>query len=204
MNREQKAVTIIVVILVLVIVGFSGGTYYMWKSTQIPILSPPLQRASQTSTNPVAVGTTPGRLYYFEPGRESLTRQPVNLPLEQRAENLSRLIRLAWDELRQPPALPSLVSPIPPDSEIEAVFVDLSQRTVYLSLNEAYYRNHPGGTVEGWASLYAIVNTVCSISSNIEKVVLLRQGRPAREGPGGWDYSRPYRPDETLVRVPQS
>ncbi len=202
MNREQRAVAFVATILVLVILGLLGGTLHLWKKSQLPTLPPSLQRAAQGVSPPSLEGSTPARLYYFDPQRDSLVRLPVSLPVRQRPENLPELVRVAWERLGQHGAPPGFVSPLPEASEIVSVFVDAPRGALYLNLNEAHFRNHPGGTIEGWATVYAIVNTVCSLSPSIEQVFLLRQGRLVREGPGGWDYSQPFRPDETLVRDP--
>lgn len=202
MNREQRTVALVATVLIFVILGLLGGTFYLRKKSRLPALPPSLQRATQGVSSAALEGTTPAQLYYFDPERDSLVRQPVSLPLRQRPENLPALVRLAWKRLAGPASLPGLVSPLPEGSEIESVFVDEAPACLYLNLNQAHFRDHPGGTIEEWATLYAIVNTVCSLSPSVEQVFFLREGRLVREGPGGWDYSRPYRPDETLVRTP--
>lgn len=204
MNREQKAVALVATILVVVILALLSGTFYLWNKSRVPTLPPSLERSTREISQKAIEGTTPASLYYFDPVRDSLVRWPVSLPLRERPENLPELVRVAWRRLAEEPPIAGAVSPLPEGSEIESVFLDADNQSIYINLNEAYFRNHPGGTIEGWATLYAIVNTVCSLSPTIEEVRFLRQGRLVHEGPGGWDYSRPYRPDETLVRVPEA
>jgi len=202
MNREQKTIAFVATALILVILGLLGGTFYLWKKSRLPTLPPSLQRVAQGVPARPLEGSTLAQLYYFDPERDSLVRQPVSLPLRQSPENLPELVRLAWTHLGQSSSLPGVVSPLPPGSAVESVFFDQANACIYLNLNAAYFREHPGGTIEGWATIYAAVNTVCSLSPSIERVCFLREGRLVREGPGGWDYSRSYRPDETLVRSP--
>ena len=204
MNREQKAVAIVAAILALITLGLLGGTFYLWHGRAMPkIPRSASSLASPAALDSIPAGSTSAWLYYFDPERDSLVRIPVRFPIESRPENLPQLIRLAWARLQQPAELPGLVSPLPPGSEIESVFIDPKHRTLYLGLNDAYYFNHPGGTIEGWATVYSVVNTLCSLSPMIEKAILLREDRMVRQGPGGWDYSRAFRPDETIVRFPE-
>lgn len=203
MNREQKAITIVTVVLVLVILGLMGGTYLMWQKSQIPVvpstLTPRIQSPTPVHAPP---GSTQVRLYYFDPEHDSLVVQPMILSIEPRLDQLLRQLQESLALMEQPAAFPGLVSPIPVGTEIETVFVDLERKTIYISLNAAYFNHHPGGTIEGWASLYSLVNMACSLSPFIEQVTLLKQGQPVVEGPGGWDYGRPFREDLSIVRDP--
>ena len=122
MNREQKAVTAVSIVLILVIVGLLAGTYYMWRKSQVPALPEALQGAARGTLATAVAGFTSARLYYFSPECDCLVRQSVDLPLEQRPENTPELVRLAWEQLRQAPVGPQTVSALPQGSEIELQF----------------------------------------------------------------------------------
>lgn len=204
MNREQKAVLVVSLVLGIVILALLGGTYYMWHDYAMPKVGVASSVASPSGTPLPEAGTLPFHVYFYDAEHDSLIRQTATLPMAWKPENLPQLAPLAAAQMFQPPVSSSIVPAIPQGTRIETIFYEEPRRLVYVNLSEEYFVNHPGGVLEGWASLYALVNTLCSLSPSIEQVMILRQGHVLREGPGGWDYSRPYRPDETLVRIPQA
>lgn len=204
MNREQKAVLAVSLVLGVVILALLGGTYYMWHDYAMPKAGTSSSVVVPSGTSLSEAAVLPFYLYFYDAEHDSLLRQSAVLSMAWKPENLPQLAAQAVGQLLQPPASGAVVSAIPQGTRIETIFYEEPRRLVYVNLSEEYFVNHPGGVLEGWASLYALVNTLCSLSPSIEQVMILRQGHVLREGPGGWDYSRPYRPDETLVRIPRA
>ncbi len=205
MNREQKALLFVIVTLLLVTFAFLGGTYYLWRESRLP-KSPVIAFESDSNERQpdAGVSTSTAYLYYFDPGQGSLVRAPVTLSLPARTGNFAERLRLAWEQMAIAPSGHGLVSPVPPGGAIDTIFIESAERMLYLSLNEEFFLNHPGGAIEGWATVYSIVNTASGLSPLVDRVMLLRQGRLTREGPGGWDYSRSFEPNETRVRAYQA
>lgn len=191
MNSEQKIVLYMALILILIIAVLLSGMYYM--STQSVMPPRQFDFPDQESLSALTSGKTVAiQLYLFDPRKDNLAKIDWILPGDNRMENLPDLVRGAFYKLEQPNQWEGLVSPIPPGSEIKKVFVDKFQNTLYLEFNEVFFNNHPGGSIEGWATIYSIVNTSCSVSPIINKVVFLKNGGPVRRGPGGWDCSRSF------------
>jgi hypothetical protein len=201
LNREQKAMLVVSAALGLVILVLVAGTLHLSRQSRLPMAVTLPRQADDTPEKEVTLGEfTAVDLHFFDPQQDALALVRSSLSLARRPDNLPRLIRLAFESLQSPPPRAGILPAIPEGSLLEAVFVDPASRTAYLSLNEKWFRNHPGGAIEGWAAIYSIVNTVCSLSANIESVVFLKQGRSFRQGPGGWDFSRPFRPDDSRTR----
>jgi hypothetical protein len=176
----------------------------MWHDYAMPKAGTSSSVVVPSGTSLSEAAVLPFYLYFYDAEHDSLLRQSAVLSMAWKPENLPQLAAQAFGQLLQPPASGAVVSAIPQGTRIETIFYEEPRRLVYVNLSEEYFVNHPGGVLEGWASLYALVNTLCSLSPSIEQVMILRQGHVLPEGPGGWDYSRPYRPDETLVRIPRA
>ena len=197
MNREQKALAVVTIILIILILGLSVATYHQWKKRQSPDLAVSFYNPEIEGTSGLQIGFTTVNLYYYNPQHGSLERVQTSLPLDPTQENMNRLIELTFEQLKAPPSGEDLISALPKDSAFRSIFIDYQHRSVYLNLNEDFFKNHPRATLEGWASIYCIVNSICSVSAKIEQVFFLRDGHTIDEGPGGWDYSHPYRAKES-------
>jgi len=94
----------------------------------------------------------------------------------------------------------ALLSPLPPGTRLLSCYYEPEEKCAVLDLSAECVDGQPGDTFSEWATIYALVDTVASLSPRIEQVLLLCEGDPVRKSPGNWDWLYPFKPDMTFVR----
>ena len=95
-----------------------------------------------------------------------------------------------------------LVSTIPKGTTLRGIFVS-DRNEVFVDLDPAIRKSHPGGTEQELMTVYTIVNAVLTNLPKLQEVQILIGGQEADTLAGHVDLRRPLRKNETLIATTQ-
>lgn len=173
-------------------------TLYFEPFQQVPLLVTP-------NSTPLAVPTASYhsndrmnvRLYY-------LTGDHLLLDTETREIQSSTVIKtkveLAVKAWLEGPHGSGMILPVPSGTQLKSVFWSDSNKTMYVNFSEALLESAPGHAMAEWATIYSIVNTVAAQSVVIEQVQILVNNQPVSDENLIWDWSMPFKPNDSFVK----
>lgn len=104
-------------------------------------------------------------------------------------------------EAQLAPAPAGQVSPIPPGTEVRALFVT-SRGEAFVDVTQALAVNHPGGSLHEALTVYAIVNALTVNLPDITAVQILIDGREVDTLAGHIDLRHPLKRGQRWVQRP--
>ena len=96
-----------------------------------------------------------------------------------------------------------LVSTIPKGTLLRGIFVS-NRNEVFVDLDPAIRKSHPGGTLQELMTVYTIVNCILTNLPDLQEVQILIGGQEADTLAGHVDLRRPLRKNESLIAGPIS
>ena len=153
---------------------------------------------SDTATGQIAHGTpTEATLFYISD--DGMRLVGVSHNLTQLADTAAQARAILEAQLA--PAPPPLLSPIPPGTQLRAVY--LTERgDAFVDLSEDITLGHSGGSLEELFTVYAIVNALTSNLPAINAVQILVNGQEVDTLVGHVDMRRPLQGDLSWVVEP--
>jgi spore germination protein GerM len=161
----------------------------------LPISDKPITPIKITA--PTRTGERPVELYFMDRQEPLLVRETRWIP---EGESLESLVRYAVAALAGGTTDELLISPLPENTRLLGSFYQPEYKRMILDMSLECVEQQPGDTFSEWATIFALTNTVAGLSPDIQEVLLLCEGKPIKDTPGNWDWSLPYKPDNTFVR----
>lgn len=137
------------------------------------------------------------RLYFLTADHQQLAienREIASTPV------IKTKVETALQAWMEGPKESGLILPMPSGTQLKGVFWSESSKTMYINFSEALIQNAPGHTLAEWATIYGIVNTVVDLSPLIEQVQIVVNNQPVSDDYTVWDWSMPFKPNDTFVR----
>ncbi len=94
-----------------------------------------------------------------------------------------------------------LVSTIPKGTLLRGIFVS-ERHEVFVDLDPAIKKSHPGGTLQELMTVYTIVNCILTNLPDLQQVQILIGGQEADTLAGHVDLRRPLRKNQSLIAGP--
>ena len=94
-----------------------------------------------------------------------------------------------------------LISTIPKGTLLRGIFVS-DRHEVFVDLDPAIKKSHPGGTLQELMTVYTIVNCVLTNLPDLQEVQILIGGQEADTLAGHVDLRRPLRKNDSLIAGP--
>jgi len=94
-----------------------------------------------------------------------------------------------------------LISTIPKGTLLRGIFVS-DRHEVFVDLDPAIRKSHPGGTLQELMTVYTIVNCVLTNLPDLQEVQILIGGQEADTLAGHVDLRRPLRKNDSLIAGP--
>ena len=204
-SEERLLIVLVAILVALVLLVIVGGTFLYFqfkKSTPVGAISAP--------------GTS---IRVSEPGEQApverksisvffLATTHLKLVSESReiivSKTLAQMAKASLNLLFSGPESNDLKATISQEAQVLATFYQPDEKRMYVDLNATFFRKIPGHTLSEWAAIYSVVNTVCSLSENIESVAFLEEGKPVEQSTGNWDWRRPFYPELAWTQFTRS
>jgi germination protein M len=138
------------------------------------------------------------KLYFAQQQMEYLVgeRRRLVVPRDPRAR-----ARALMEALISGPKTP-LVPTLPPGTRLRDIRIRPNGEFV-VDLNEAFVKNHPGGSSGELITLYSIVDTLAENIKAVKSVRILVEGRPRETLAGHISLREPLEPDRKWIYVPE-
>lgn len=94
-----------------------------------------------------------------------------------------------------------LISTIPKGTLLRGIFVS-DRHEVFVDLDPAIRKSHPGGTLQELMTVYTIVNCILTNLPDLQEVQILIGGQEADTLAGHVDLRRPLRKNDALIAGP--
>lgn len=199
-TEERLLIGLVALLVALVLLMIVGGVF-----VYLQIRTNPQATLSPGMVSRRAPGTEPE---YPTSGEtiESFFLSPADMKLvaetrwiRESKTMVDRATR-ALETLLDGPDSSDLIATLPAQAKLLSVYHDPESRQLYVDFAAAFYRNLPGHSLAEWAAIYSVVNTLCSLTDEIQAVIFLEDGRPITSSPGNWNWDQPFRPDRAWVR----
>ena len=179
-----------VVIVVLAAWGASRALERVVSPRPVPSSAP----ASATTTASVAhiIAT----LYYATPDGQALAAVKREVPLAEGARAQGR--QILESELEAAPA--PYLSAIPPGTMLRAFYIT-DRGDAFVDLSPEISTAHPGGSTNEMLTVYAIVNTITTNLTSVQRVQILIGGMEVDTLAGHIDLRRPFQREMSIVRT---
>jgi hypothetical protein len=196
MNPRQW---VLVTMIALAAVAFGIGVMFglnrlLTRPTLDPVVVSPSTPAAGAAT--AAVPRIKATLYFQAEDGLHLVASEREIPLAEGAVAQARSILEA--QLSAEPS-PPLASTIPKGTVLRGIFVS-DRNEVFVDLDPAIRKAHPGGTLQELMTVYTIVNAVLTNLPNLTEVQILIGGQEADTLAGHVDLRRPLRKNEALIQ----
>jgi germination protein M len=179
----------------MVIAAAFAGAYYLWsqRSGTGPRVSP--QETAPPKEAPAAIKIT---LYFPDDQEEYLLEEYREIP---QSPDASALAKAVVDALIAGPRS-GLQPAIPQGTRLRKVSLG-EQGLCTVDLNEAFQKNHPGGTSGELMTVYSIVESLAANVPGIRSVQILVEGQPRETLAGHLYIGEPLAPDARYIRRKQ-
>lgn len=135
-------------------------------------------------------------LYFADGGGRFLKPERIMLPAATGpAETAHAIVAAAING----PGDPSLRPTLPPGAAVRAVYL-APDRTAVVDLDSTVRDRHPGGVTAEALSVFSIVNSLVLNLAQIERVVLLLDGKAAKTFAGHIDIESPLKANILIIR----
>lgn len=195
---DTRTIVIITLsLLLLMAIAISGYFYWQLETQPDPFPIPEPIRIAQENPQP-ADGSERFDVFFLTPDHSQLIKETR---MSLRSSVINERIRKALEELLNPQKISSnLIAPIPAGTKLQCIFWNELDGRVYVSFSNELIVNAPGNTLDEWAIIYSIVNTVAAQSVAIKDVQILVDGNVVNAPSLNWDWSRPFQSDQTFVQ----
>lgn len=155
--------------------------------------------AGQVAASAPAEAPAPGRkikasLFYVAEDGLRLTRVEREVAFgETPVEQAQRII-----EAQMAPVAEPLVSAVPPDTKLRALFIS-ERGEAFVDVSRELVTGHSGGSTNEMLTIYTLVDTLCANLPAIHSVQLLIDGKQVETLAGHVDLRRPLEPNMGLV-----
>lgn len=191
--RQWLAVVVTALAAVAFGVGLMAGLNRLLTR---PTLDPVVVDPTAAATGPAAaVPRIKATLYFQAEDGMHLVATEREVPLAEGSVAQARSIIEA--QLSAEPAAP-LASAIPKGTVLRGVFVS-DRNEVFVDLDPAIRKAHPGGTLQELLTVYTIVNALLTNLPDLTEVQILIGGQEVDTLAGHVDLRRPLRKNEALV-----
>jgi len=197
--RQLAAVVATAVAAVLFGVGLMTGLSQLLSRPAPGAVVADVAPAPPPAATP-AVPKIKATLYFMSEDGLHLVATEREVPLAEGAVAQARSIvesQLSAD------APPPLVSTIPKGTLLRGIFVS-NRNEVFVDLDPAIKKSHPGGTLQELMTVYTIVNCILTNLPDLQEVQILIGGQEADTLAGHVDLRRPLRKNESLIAGPIS
>ena len=195
--RQLAAVVAIAVAAVLFGVGLMTGLSQLLSR---PAPGPVVAEAVPTPP-PAPAPVVPkikATLYFMSEDGLHLVPTEREVPLAEGAVAQARSI--VESQLSADAPAP-LISTIPKGTLLRGIFVS-DRHEVFVDLDPAIRKSHPGGTLQELMTVYTIVNCVLTNLPDLQEVQILIGGQEADTLAGHVDLRRPLRKNDSLIAGP--
>jgi len=195
--RQLAAVVAIAVAAVLFGVGLMTGLSQLLSR---PAPGPVVAEAVPTPP-PAPAPVVPkikATLYFMSEDGLHLVPTEREVPLAEGAVAQARSI--VESQLSADAPAP-LISTIPKGTLLRGIFVS-DRHEVFVDLDPAIKKSHPGGTLQELMTVYTIVNCVLTNLPDLQEVQILIGGQEADTLAGHVDLRRPLRKNDSLIAGP--
>ena len=169
----------------------------------IPTLSPAIADPAATPGAAPAKAAVPhikATLFFQSEDGLHLVASEREIPLAEGAVAQARSILEA--QLSAEPTAP-LLSTIPKGTLLRGIFVS-DRNEVFVDLDPAIRKLHPGGSLQELMTVYTIVNAVLTNLPDLQEVQILIGGQEADTLAGHVDLRRPLRKNDALIEGSQA
>jgi len=176
-----------------------GGFLYFQIRSDKQVTLPPGMVSHRTpdQTQDVPLSGEEIQVFFLSPADMKLVGEPRRI---HDSKTLVERATRALEALLTGPETADLLATIPDQSRLHAVYHDPEARLLYVDFAATFYRNLPGHSLAEWAAIYSVVNTLCSLTEEIQAVVFLEDGKPLSSSPGNWNWDQAFQPDKAWVR----
>ena len=195
--RDMRTLVIMVLsVLLVAAVGIIG--LFLSQPKKPSVLARPT--TSESGIPEVATGGEAAnevRLYYLSPDQNQLEveKRYVRMP-----DLIPGRVETALREWLKGPKPGNLILPVPKGAQLQNVYWSEEDRRIYVSFSEEFSPGLQSHGLAEWATIYAIVNTVMDQSPAINDVQILVNGEVISDTQSVWDWSLPFKADQTFVR----
>ncbi len=193
--------TILIVLLFILFLStltIAGYLFLQLESQEpqitLPVLPTPIVQEPVRESESLRVSSN---VFYLTNDYTQLESEKRMIP---NSDSLAERIHSVLKELMRKPISTNLINPIPEGTEVQNVFWNEEEGRAYISFSKELFRANDIHSLDEWAIIYSIVNTVAEQSPRIKNVQLLLEGQIIENSYLTWDWSLPFSPDKTFVR----
>ncbi len=193
--------TWIIIVLSILLVFCLAGIGYLFLLVDDPMtgLADP-DMASPTPNPNLPSDITRTEIDVYFPTNDYMKLKSETRSVEQPA-SIEERVTVSLDELLKGPRSRELIQVIPTGTKVQSVFWSEPDSLVVVSFSQELLQNKPSHSLGEWALIYSIVNTIVSHSTAIENVNLLVDGHVAEARNTHWDWTSPFRKENTFVHL---
>ncbi|HER24220.1 MAG TPA: sporulation protein [Candidatus Atribacteria bacterium] len=200
-KKKRNNLRIIFTLFILLVIVLFGYTIFnkfiapIWqKYTERPVITKevPYKEEEIKEVQPIQTEEMAEVNLYFSDS-QAMYLQPEKRKISQ----TSSLARQVVIELIKGPESSDLYPTIPPETQVNEVYI--ADEIVYVDLSEEIFTNHPGGSSGELMTVYSIVNTLTEIPS-IKGVQILVEGNQKDSLAGHVDISMPLLRDQDWIK----
>lgn len=148
-------------------------------------------------TAPPAVPRIQAKLFFASEDGLKLVPVEQEVPLADGVVNQARALMEAQLSAQAPAPLARV---IPDGATVRGLYVS-SRKELFVDLDGAIQRQHPGGSLNELLTVYAIVNAITVNLPDVDNVQILIDGHEVDTLAGHVDLRRPLRKNESLIQT---
>lgn len=176
---------------VMLLAAAIWGGYRLWSERSVPSSTRPPQQVAKE----LPPETTEITLYFADDQAEYLVAERRKVPSKAKASAMAAAV---LEALISGPRS-NLQPTIPPGTHVREVSLR-EKGLCTVDLNEAFQKNHPGGTSGELMTVYSIVESLAVSVPGVRSVQILVEGKPRETLAGHLFIGKPLVPDPRYIQ----